>query len=58
MRLFLALVHESFITSVLAGFLTYSIFERPSHSLPNSGIEYCSKILAELTAAGLFRTYT
>lgn len=31
--LFLASVHESFITNILAGFLTYSFFEHPSHSL-------------------------
>ena len=58
MRLLIALVHESFTTSILAGLLTYSIFEHPSHSLRNSGIEYRSKILEELTAAGLFRICT
>jgi len=33
MRLLIALVHESFTTSILAGLLTYSVFERPSHPI-------------------------
>ena len=43
---------------ILAGLLTYSFFETPFPFFTEQWIEYCSKILVELTAAGLFRIYT
>ncbi|OAV67272.1 hypothetical protein Barb6XT_01540 [Bacteroidales bacterium Barb6XT] len=51
-----ALFLESSKPNDLAGFLTYFVFETPFPS--KQWIKYCSKTLAKLTAAGLFRIFT
>ena len=57
-RCFVALFPESIKTMLfLAGLLTYSILERLPIQLTDSGTE-CSKTWKELTAAGLFRSFT
>jgi|GEM_PF-3077205 len=53
------LFHESTKTKIPAGLLTYSIFESPSRSLHRTvDLRFIQRLLAELTAAGLFRTFT
>ena len=54
------LIPESFKNSILAGLLTYSIFLTPFPSLQSETVDLSivGKLLAELTAAGLFRIYT
>ena len=49
-----------FLLLILAGFLTCSSFVRPSHIAWGETVvcEYCTRILIELTAAGLFRILT
>jgi hypothetical protein len=55
-----ALFRESFITNILpAGFLTCSIFERPSlFRWKKWTVGNVQRLFAELTAAGLFRIFT
>jgi hypothetical protein len=44
---------------ILAGLLAYSVFEPPSHPLPEQWRYQLPKnFLAELTAAGLLRIFT
>ncbi len=54
------LIPESFKNSILAGLLTYSIFLTPFPFLQSGTVDLSivGKLLAELTAAGLFRIYT
>ena len=54
------LIPESFKNSILAGLLTYSIFLTPFPSLQSETVDLSivGKLLAELTAAGLFRICT
>ena len=56
----LTLIPESFKNSILAGLLTYSIFLTPFPFLQSGTVDLSivGKLLAELTAAGLFRIYT